>query len=482
MASKTHWPMLVTLLLAFWGLLLLRADAPWYGIQEAPRIWIPAGVRNYARYGLDETGLMMVRNIGPATPESFIYYSHHPPTIIWIPAAVTQVTGFNELGVRFGFIAITLWSGALLVVVARRLFNMRVALLALLLYASTPMIAYYGRVPGYGQMGVFVGLAFAALLANWLRVPTRPRLLGLICLSALAAWTSWTAVFFVGLLGVVALLPASSTQRRGIVLMGVAGAVALAALFAFYQAQWSGAIDSLLNAFVWRTSNAVDDPGTRSFTAPAFVVTTLVHTVGFTSLGFLLLSIAGLPFLRAAARRYGVTLLVGLFLGALVYQLVFRNASYVHDYYKLVFVPAMAISGGLALAHAWHGRSRWARPLGLALLVVALVQSAGWLAWLHRTGDRPWIDDAVAALNQTAAPGDQIATDLVGKDNLMPLGFYADLNIEEGVSPGEAAAFAGPGRLVYLLCDAQAAQGLPAPQATTSAGACQIQVYVPADG
>lgn len=88
---------LILLLLLVWGLLVIRLDAPWYGLQEAPRTWVPAGVRNYQTYGLEATGLMVIRNTDPADPADFQYYSHHPPLIIWLPALIAIPVGFNEV-------------------------------------------------------------------------------------------------------------------------------------------------------------------------------------------------------------------------------------------------------------------------------------------------------------------------------------------------------------------------------------------------
>jgi hypothetical protein len=446
---------LIALLLVIWGILTIRVDARWYGIQEAPRIWVPAAIRNYHEYGLKTTGLMVIRDVQPTTPENFEYYSHHPPTIIWLPALFTEALGFNELAVRIGFIYATLLSAALFYVLVRRLYDARLAIWATAFYGLTPVTAYYGRVPAHDLLGLVVIFAFAAILVNWLHRPTRARLIALIILAWMAVWTAWTAIFFVGTLGLAGMWLGNKSQRRAIVGFGVVTIIAFIALMGFYQLQWSGSIDSILDAFVWRASNASDDPGTASFTIFQFIAVTLAHTMVLVSIGVFIKSVGGIFALRK--RRWDIANIftLALFMGGLIYQLVFRNASYVHDYYKLMFIPSIAIAAAAFWVYAHQRpRKRILRPIVDGLLIVSVLMSVAVLFIMHHSGHRPWITAVTDWINANANDEDRIMTHLVGKDNMMPLRFYTYRVIDEGVDFADAQQIAADAsvRVIYIYC------------------------------
>ena len=458
---KTSSPLrLVILLIGIWGLLVIRLGAPWYGVQEAARIWVHAGVKNYDRYGLDETNWMVVRDLGPASPPDYSYYVHHPPTVIWLPYAMTRFTGDNELSIRFVFAAATLLAASAFYVLVRRLYGVRIAWWATAFYGLVPMMSYYGRVPNHDPLTMPVVMLFAAILVNWLRSPNRWRLLALGLLVWMAVWTAWTGVFFVAFLGLAAMLLGRMEHKIAVVGFGVICIVAFVALIVFYQSQWDGAIDSLVEVFGWRSSNLSDDRASEPFTIFQFVAVTLVHIGLFVTVGVTVMSLWGIQALRRISSRQATGIVLALLGGALIYQLVFRNASYVHDYYKLTFVPVMAISA----AAAWvtlRKRHRWTRPIFDALLVISVLMGAAWLFWLHASGDRPTMTAIIEVIEAETTTDDTVMTNMTGRDLVWPLAFYGFRNIQENKTYEDARAQADTtdARVMYILCDA-AGQGV----------------------
>ena len=449
-------PRLITLLLIIWGLLVIRIGAPWFSVQESPRVWVPASVRDYHVYGLAETGGMVFRHTAPVKPENFHYYTHHPPLIIWLPYVLSLVMGDNELAVRFGFSAVTLLSAVAFYVLVRRLYGEKVAWWSTAFYGLVPMVAYYGRVPGHDQLGLLAILLFGAVMINWLRHPTKARLIALCLLTWMAVWTAWTAVFFVAALGLAAMWLGSRQHQAAVIGLGVLSIIAFAVMMLFYQSQWDGAIDSLLDAFGWRASNASDDPGTEPFTLIGFVWRTLVHIGVFITPGVSVLAVWGI-FTQWRRGTHGThfanVIVLALLVGSLGYQLVFRNASYVHDYYKLTFVPAMAISAGVAWVYA-RKQSRIIRPIFDSMLLISIGVSMGLLFWLHSTGTRPELEAAIALVAAETTPDDIIMTSLKGKDIMMPLRFYAAREIAEDtlLENARRTAESTEQRVVYLDC------------------------------
>ena len=215
----------------------------------------------------------------------------------------------------------------------------------------------------------------------------------------------------------------------------------------FYQAQWSGSIDSILDAFVWRSSSASDDRDSAAFTLTQFVAVTVVHVGFFITGGVLVFSLIGVYVLWRRDRFAG-SIVLALLLAGLGYQLVFRNASYVHDYYKLVLVPALAIAAGAAWVYGRRGRIL--RPLMDTMLLIVLIQSVLVLAWAHRTGNRPWMDTVIETVAAEMQPGDRIMTHLAGKDLVMPLRFYLFHAVDE--DRVYADVLAAEGRVLFIEC------------------------------
>lgn len=399
---------LVLLLLAAWGLLLFRASAPFYGAQDAFRVWVAAAARNYEAYGLDEIGLMMVRDPLPNLPhDERGYYSHHPPLLVWIPALARAIFGDHELALRFGFIAATLLSVAALYLLARRLAGHDVALLASACYSITPLIAYHGRVPGMAQLALPVGLLFGAVMANWLARPNRARLALLAALAVLAVWTAWSTVFFTASFSLAAFVLGGVRGRRLAVGLGMLTLLAFSALMLFYQAQWAGSIESLLDAFIWRTSSSSGrEEAAASFSALGWLAQNLIHLLLFSSLGLLALAAWGLLIFWRNATRRRRGLLIALLLAPTLYILVFRNASYIHDYYKTFYVPGLAILASAALMHVPDpGKKNHKAKLALQRTLIGLlvIQSAVIFAALHLSGRQPRVDALIDWLN--TAPG-----------------------------------------------------------------------------
>lgn len=463
---------LVALLLVIWALMALQFGTRWYGPHDSTRIWVPAAVENYDRYGLDQIGLLVVRDIGPANPPDFKYYTHHPAMIAWLPAIVTQFTGFYEGGVRFGFMAATLLSVTLLYVLVRRLFrDERMAWWSAAFYGLVPMIAYFGGMPGMFHLGLLAGLLFAAVMVNWLRKPTRARFLLLLAAAWFVAWSSWAGVFFVAAFGITGFLLGDSRHQRGVIAIGATGFVAVVALLAFYQLQWDGAIQSLLDSFFWRASNDIDTPDSRAFTLLEFAWTTLGHMLVFITPGVIALSIMGVPAFWQRGNRQARWIILALLGGGIAYQMVFRNASIVHEYYKIVLVPGMAVFAAAAWVDLGRRyQRRWLRPVMTGLLLVSLVSGAALYAVLTLATDRPQMDAAIRLVEAHTPEEATVYTHLDGRVQIWPVEFYTFRLIEGGFAPAdipESAAF-------YLHCADDDAPTLPDAPLITTDGDCTL--------
>lgn len=400
---------LIALLIVTWALLMIRLAAPWYGVQDSYRVWIAASVRNYDRYGLETTGLMVVRTVEPVeNVEDLYFYSHHPPLITWVPALITRLVGFHELGVRYGFACVTLIGVAALYVLTRRLIGEKYALWAAFFYALTPFVAYHGRVPGHDPLGMTAALLFGVVMVNWLRQPERPRFLALLMLAWLAIWTAWPGVFLVAGFGLAGFLLGSNRQRIEMVFIGAITVFAFIVLMVFYQLQWSGSIDSLLEAFNWRSSSALLRPGSRNFTVIEYVAVTLRYILVLGTPSLLIFALLGAFMLRRHSTWKVSIIIAILFAAGVGYELVFRNASFIHDYYWVFIVPPMAIAASVFVVNSrgLNARHRLLRPLIDGLILSFVLASAYQLWMMHEAARHPILDAIIEAINTEVSPDD----------------------------------------------------------------------------
>lgn len=392
----------VLLLLAFWALLLIRLSAPYYGIQDAYRVWIPAAIRNLDEYDT----ILVVRNSAPTPINELTIYTHHPPLLVWLPAMLTQFSGFNETSVRFVFAAATMFSLSGFYVFTRRLYGRNLALIASAFFAFTPMVAYFGRVAGHDPLGLATAMVFAAILVNWLRHPTRQRYGLLMFLAWLSVWTAWPAVFFVAVLSLAGLV--SRQHRLGVIGLGIVTIAAFITMMLLFESQHSGAFNDLLKSFGWRSSNYSGQIGTERFNILQWLSVNVQHVLLFATIGFTILAPLGIPALWK--HRQPLTLL--LFVAGFIYLLIFRNASYIHDYYKIFLVPALAISAAAVWTDVYPRAGRFGRPLIVSLTAAALIQAVVVFGLMHWSGRQPVFDEIIAYLQHNASPTDTIAVNV----------------------------------------------------------------------
>jgi hypothetical protein len=452
------------LLIVIWGLLSYRLSTPLFGTQDAGRIWIAASVRNYDLYGLENTGLMVVRNEGPATPETLMFYSHHPPLVTWLPALFTKLVGYHELGIRYVFAAATLLGAAGLYSLTRKLYGATVAFWALAFYGLVPMVTYFGRVAGHDPLGMMAALLFGAVIVRWLDRPTRGRYRALVGLAVLAVWTAWPAVFFVAWLGLAAMALGRRSQRVGVVGLGVTAVAAFVVMMVFYQLQWPYAIQSLLDAFVWRSSDAMWFAGSESFTMGEFLTENSAHLIAHTTYGVVVLGVVGVVVLWRYGNRRGNVFLLALLLSGLTYLLTFRNAAYIHDYYKLVLIPAIAVSAAMAWVYVprLFPQPPFVYRLGLIAIVIwAISDGNAQFARLHRSGMRPGMQTVIDLVREHTTEADVIYTNsrLIW-DFVLPVQYYAFRNIQHSTPLAQAQADAAQSDAAafYLYCPTQTNQ------------------------
>jgi len=158
------------------------------------------------------------------------------------------------------------------------------------------------------------------------------------------------------------------------------GAVTIALTVAvplFYEAQREGSITALQEAFGYRTSNQEFSRGSESFTAAQFIGRQLTHVIPLMTPIVFSFGIWGLWLVNRRRATLQQVVILGLLGGALGYMLVFRNAHYIHDYYKIYWSSGAALAASVAIAEGLRvqrrGLKRYLRPLTVSMLLVSAV-------------------------------------------------------------------------------------------------------------
>lgn len=445
------WPA-IAVLVGLWAALTIQLNAPWFGHHDANGAWISAAVRNNERYGLEWTRLIPVTNYAPvSTIQELHYYTHHPPLIVWLSGLSAELLGLHEMSLRWTVACLTLLSAAAFFALARRLVGPQRAMLALVLYAFTPMIVYFGRMPNHEPLALMIGLLFANVLYDWLRHPTPARWAALAIMSVAAAWSMWGGIMLIGVLGMMAfvwqLRHAQWRFALTIVGLGIVTVIAMAALLTYYEWGAPGATERLIAAFSMRTSDTLGYEAPVEFTTGEFISRQMADLILNFTPGVVFFGIVGLWFLR---REREVTrwLTAALWLMPLLYILIFRNAAQEHDFYKIFFAPSAALLAAIAIHALWPKRL-W-RPVIVGLLILLPLWNIVYVGALHQLPHQPRINtvrQTLQSLNQAQVP---IATNVDGIS--IPLLYYLDVPIQARITPEAVVTLLRP--LWYVYCPA----------------------------
>jgi len=441
----------VLLLLIMWGLLTLFIDRPFMGHHDANGIWLGSAARNLRLYGPAQMTWIPVLNRGPIPPATPDYYVNHPPLVVWLSALSESLFGEGELALRFVSAASTMIGLAGFYVLCRRLFGERRALLCLALYAFTPMIIYFGRMPNHEPLALAFVLPLAAIFVRWLRAPTPIRAGWLFLLTIGAVWSAWASVFFIVAFALVGWLFTRGRTRLIALALGAWSVLNALAIIGFYWLQNPDTLAILRSIFISRTGNVAF--GEEAFSWGDFVATTLVHLVADLGLGLLILSLLGMVALWRDADHRRRALLFASGAAGLAYILVFRQVSYIHDYYKIFLTPFLAISAAYAIIWVWQRprKQYYLRVLVAGLLIPSALFNVVILSHWYFT-DRD--DDNLRFARFVAANTSPEQTILTNIPFNPPVEYYAHRHMLQDVAPADApAAAAGLADVVYLECD-----------------------------
>ena len=296
-------------------------------------------------------------------------FEGYQPFYYWIQKPWTSVVGTSEWAMRFPSVVGAMLACALLVVLARRLFDRRIALVSGLLLATSPFFVKWSQQARAYSILVAAGLLATLLLLRALERDSRSAwaLYGVACAAVLVTH----AVF--GLL----LIPAHAVlilQRRERFLPhGLLAVVVVVALGVPWIAQ-----------LALRTRGDMSETAWIPFPTAEDVTRALVEVSGVAGLG-VLLAVLGLWTLRRAGNGPLAVWLATWAFAPFVVALVISVARPIFvDRYLAIAAPAFAILAAVAVV-GLAGRLR------AGVVVIAAVATAvGLTLWYASAQDGNW--------------------------------------------------------------------------------------------
>ena len=369
-------------------------------------------LQHHLQLGLAVTRGACVKGVDPRTHE-LVLSLNHPATYVLLHLPAAALFGLTEATVRVVALLLYLPAVPILWWLARRLLGAPAAGACALLFASTPMVAYYGPMAVHdGPLLALFPLVAGAFLAH-VDAPTRAtrRLLaGAVLATCLL---DWSGAFLLPLLTL--LLPATSDPRRAWrVLLGLAPLAGLAVALLFAH-----------TAFILGGVRAAGEQWAGLFLfsqAPHAGWPTVIAgeaTDGVTLLGPLRLALAAAGLLlalglRGEGGRMRRAALVGLalLLPGLFNIALFPAHAEVHDFWSMMAVPGLALLAALPVAAAWRTPSAAARAAALLLLGFAAVTGTLQARDVVRRQATTLHRDVGVLLDRWYGPGDVVASSL----------------------------------------------------------------------
>jgi mannosyltransferase len=303
----------------------------------------------------------------------------------------TSVAGTSEWSLRFPSVLGTMLACVLLIVLGRRLFDRRVALVSALLLAASPFVVKWSQqARGYTFL---MALAVLATLLLLRALESETRAAWAIYGLSLTVLIVWHPVG--GFLVVPAHLVLAYQHRDRLLPHGLLAAV----IVCFLAVPWAAQI-GLRSTGEGAAMNWLHAPSLR------VALRAVLDVSGISGLG-LALAVLGLALLWQGRDRSTVAWLATWAVAPFVVTLIVSLLKPVFlDRYFLAAAPAFALLSGYALVHV----ARRARPLVLALVLAATVIGLGHWYGLGSNGNwrgENW-RDAVRAADRDRSHGEPL--------------------------------------------------------------------------
>lgn len=376
-------------------------NKPFWGHHDWNGVYWGAVARNYVRYGVLTTKLAMVPGNGVVSSDKLEYSFHYAPLFPLIWAAFLAVFGISEWSSRLMSISFSLGTIVVFYLLVKKFFDSKTAFLAVIFWMVTPMFLYFGKMPVHE-----IPLMFFVLLAFYFYLLGRFK--HLLFSTIVAMLITWPGYFIVPAVTFHWFLfkKFRTIKMKQIFILWLSCFV-MFALFLLHDDLVTGSFigGGVKEIFLSRIGGVALMP----------YVSLLIRWSW--TYYFLLLPLSVI-WLVKRGKRFDIPILFLIF--AVIYPLVFRDASFRHDYLLIYFWPFLALASARFIRFV---------PLGFILAIVILVARWPYTKALV-TSDLYRVSVEVGKkIGPKTSPTDQVL--VVSQDPNVPfdawfVGFYAD--------------------------------------------------------
>lgn len=370
-----HWLFLLVAIMGCLAAVLCHdVRSPWrLSMDYNAVVWCQAA-HNFMRAGVIETGAVPSSyHFGPLPIPPGGYYVHHPPLFPLTLTLAFVLFGEHEWVARLVPILATLASVLLLWIFVRDHWGPRAATFTAALFAATPMVLSYGRMVNFEPCTLPLMLLALIALARQHGPSNRRWWLLAVAACVAAMWTAWLGYFFTLAVAIHFFRRKEpSERRRGLLLAGLA--VASLALFCLQVIL----VEPTAWDDMWKATARRVGAG-DSFTWMQWARFVGGYTISMISPPVWLLAAAGAILCArqrgASTGREGFPSRAAAWLVGMnaAYMLLFRNASFKHEFAAWYFAAPAAILGASALDEWVRQSARWKFSRCLACWTIPLL-------------------------------------------------------------------------------------------------------------
>jgi 4-amino-4-deoxy-L-arabinose transferase-like glycosyltransferase len=399
---------LVFLLLVVIGALafqLYEVDEPWVGLKDYNGVAYEIMSRNYLKHGYLETRFGQAINTGPVPDGEFRYYLHHPQIYYILVSFSYHLFGVHEWSARLVSILFSIISLFFFFRLVRKNWGVEEAYYSTFFLAFLPINLYFSRV-FLQESAITLGTVLMLwYYMRWREGRNATDYWKIVTLFIFFGMVDWPAYYLLPLMTLHTLIVDRRSELPGkvrMMLLPIFGILLFLAYLAYcnYLSQVQGGA-GLLDSFIFRS---VMKTVYLEYSTIDFLRMEAFRSYHLFTPFVIILSLIWLFYFLTGKAKHDFErnlLVLFLILFGAIHVILFRDASYIHEFWLFHLCTGIALSAGIALHYMMRStmveKFKVIRPLILyAIPVLFLLFSAREVIRMHRV--REHASQAVAGM------------------------------------------------------------------------------------
>ena len=397
---KLLWQKRIVFLLILIGaaLWLWGITYPFVGSYNTNNNYLSLAAKNYLRFGFTTLKFFPTYFAGAHFMPGDPYYLHHPSLVFWMAALAVFLLGTANWVIHMPQILFAIGSMGMIYVIARKLWNEKVALWSLGLAVIFPMTGFFWKYMQFEQASLFFNLVIYYFVICFITKPKMRYLAALFFATLCSGFTDWGVlyllfpftIFFFTKLG-KRILPAIGVYLAGTV---ISVGIFLAGVWAVQKGFGE------LSVAIWGRSYTAELTGLSYWPIRLLAVTLIRVPLYFSPFAF----VSGVYIVKLVGHRKSWTLpdstLIFFFLFGLLNFIFLPTATWGHSYFLYYFIPFFAWTGGLWLERS--EKKSWAVCFWVGIILMTSV-AVNYFK-IQQIKKQLWKYDVAKEINRKLAP------------------------------------------------------------------------------